>query len=101
VGQITTELVWDAGAVSRLMSSCGIESRYALAKELGIPRNTVCSAFNARWEGRATSYLVAALCLHFDVRISDIVVEPILRTTRSNSGRIVHHQSRKPLVSPR
>ena len=82
VTQVIEQLVWNSDGIALLMMRNNIPSRAALAKELGMPRNSICRAFNKQWEGHAPDHLIAVMCSYFRVRISDIVVEPVMALRR-------------------
>lgn len=88
VAHVIQELTWDSDRVAVLMAQRNISSRYALAKTLGISGAVVHEAFDKDWRGRATTHLLAVMCSYFRVRMSDLVLEPVVQMHRLNTAQM-------------
>lgn len=76
---MVTSLSWIPESVQKIMRDNRIRNREELAQRLqkvGIGRMTVYRAFDATWNGRATTTILAALAHTFRVPLSHLVQEP-------------------------
>jgi hypothetical protein len=81
-------LTWNAESVAALMLQHHIRSRAALAKKLGMTRNSVNRTFDENWHGEANARLIARMAAHFGVPMSRLVVEPAVVIKRVNNRQV-------------
>lgn len=83
-GSTQFKLHWIPDAVANVLGRNGIHTRNKLATELrGVSRTAVYDTFDEGWSGEANNRVLAQMAGQFDVRLSDLVVEPAVVARRS------------------